>query len=487
MTATRKILWGVLLAVVAIGCGRPPQAHLEKAAAYLREKKFDRAEKHLHLVVNAEPENAQAFNLLGIAQQNAGKPQDAAVSFQRALELASASKLDDDAHIYRHNLGIALYNAGEFSAAAAELARVPAKNATADTFEYLGLAHLHAGNFDDAQRAFRELLKFRPKDPETLNHLGIIAARKRDFRQAERWFADALAQNPKLSEARLNLAVLLHGELNRKNDALPHYQQFIAEHPDREDVRLVIAALTQETPQKKPTPTPQGGVAAAKPTPEPPPVEAPAPPTKPAGAPKPEPAPEKPAEPPVIATAKPPPPPPPPAPTATKRVRTKKPIPTLREGDRAKAVEAFNDGVRLHRDGRLNDAVAAYHRSTRLDPTFATAYYNLAIAYRALGLQERALEAYDWALAANPNYNDARFNQAILLQELGYLDEAAENFEVLARANPRDATVQWALAKIYERDPATRAKARAAYETFLKLEPTSPLAREARAWLAANR
>jgi tetratricopeptide (TPR) repeat protein len=146
----------------------------------------------------------------------------------------------------------------------------------------------------------------------------------------------------------------------------------------------------------------------------------------------------------------------------------------------------FNGGAYLQRQGKAVDAISEYTKAVAADPSYSRIYYNLAIAYSAIGQSERALDNYELALMADPNYLDARFNYALQLQTSGYTDDAITQFKKLLAANPNDATCHLLIGRLYARDRATFPQARNHYQEFLKLSPDSPLARETRHWLDQN-
>jgi len=115
------------------------------------------------------------------------------------------------------------------------------------------------------------------------------------------------------------------------------------------------------------------------------------------------------------------------------------------------------------------------------------AYYNLAIAYSDARQPDRALENYELAIMASNQFTDAHYNYAILLQAQGYIDDALTQYEFLVRSNPNDALAQLGAATLYARDRTTLDKARQHYQTYLRLAPNSPPARDIRRWLDQNR
>ena len=54
-------------------------------------------------------------------------------------------------------------------------------------------------------------------------------------------------------------------------------------------------------------------------------------------------------------------------------------------------------------------------------------------------------------------------------------------------SSPNEASAHLSIATLYARDRSTFGKAREHYQTYLKLSPNSPLARDIRRWLDQNR
>ena len=64
----------------------------------------------------------------------------------------------------------------------------------------------------------------------------------------------------------------------------------------------------------------------------------------------------------------------------------------------------FHQGLTLSKQGRWNEAVAAYKESLRIDPNNAQTYLNLGFVYYELGYDREAQDAFDRAsrLQARP-------------------------------------------------------------------------------------
>jgi tetratricopeptide (TPR) repeat protein len=369
--------------------------------------------------------------------------------------------------------GVEYYQQSDYAQAASCFEKALAKApATAQAHTLLGVCRLHQGKPDAAIRCFREALKLDanylaarynlalaqleqgqtdlaaaelrqlaalPGFPSeghahlatAYNNLAVTAARQRDVKRAELCLQLALAADPKSASATRNLAA------------------------------LKPSAVVPPRPTLPVTPPPTATVAvvtAPKPLPATPPVAT------------------------QVVTA------PPSIPVSTPSNRRVAIAPRqLKAGSRYSSKNLFNEAVKLHQQGKLPNAIALYARAVAADPTYAQAYYNLAIAYRDNRQTDLAFDNYELALMADPTFQSARYNYAILLQNQGYIADALEQYEKILQESPNDAAVHLTAAQLYVRDAASRAKARQHYEAYLKLAPTSPLARDIRAWLDQNR
>jgi tetratricopeptide (TPR) repeat protein len=134
---------------------------------------------------------------------------------------------------------------------------------------------------------------------------------------------------------------------------------------------------------------------------------------------------------------------------------------------------AYNNlGVIELQRGKIDDAIAEYHQSLRLDPDYPEAHYNLGSALlekrdidnaisecqRAIELQptdpdahvilgnafvakgelDRAIDEYRHALALRPEDSKAHYNLGIALQQKGDIDAAAQEFEKAGESEPHE-------------------------------------------------
>jgi Flp pilus assembly protein TadD len=70
--------------------------------------------------------------------------------------------------------------------------------------------------------------------------------------------------------------------------------------------------------------------------------------------------------------------------------------------DRGKSKEQVEFGIKVAQNGLWNEALYRWAKATELDPTYAAAWNNLAIAYEHEGKFEEAKKAYEKALELDP-------------------------------------------------------------------------------------
>jgi Tfp pilus assembly protein PilF len=76
-------------------------------------------------------------------------------------------------------------------------------------------------------------------------------------------------------------------------------------------------------------------------------------------------------------------------------------VPAWAQRDQAKEQVEF--GVQVAQRGLWREAIYRWERATQLDPSYAAAFNNLAVAYEQDGQLDKARAAYEKALALEPN------------------------------------------------------------------------------------
>jgi type IV pilus assembly protein PilF len=72
-------------------------------------------------------------------------------------------------------------------------------------------------------------------------------------------------------------------------------------------------------------------------------------------------------------------------------------------GQRGDAKEQVEFGIEVAQRGLWREAIYRWERATQIDPTYAAAFNNLAIAYEHEGQLDKARQAYEKALALDPD------------------------------------------------------------------------------------
>ncbi len=172
------------------------------------------------------------YNAIGAACCNAGRLQEAADYYRRALNL------QPDYPEARANLGDVLARLGR-SADALMLLRqaVAARPDDAQARDALGRALAAAGRVDEALECFRTAVRLNPELPELRVNLGNALLLKEDIDGAIAAYRAALELNPAYTIAEHNLALAL-ARAGRHREALEHYEVVRRREPGSSRVLL---------------------------------------------------------------------------------------------------------------------------------------------------------------------------------------------------------------------------------------------------------
>ncbi len=124
-----------------------------------------------------------------------------------------------------------------------------------------------------------------------------------------------------------------------------------------------------------------------------------------------------------------------------------------------------NLGLAYYNLGRIDDSIAHYEISRRLDPSMANTHYNLGLALMKAGRASEAVEPFEEAVRILPYYFNAHLNLGIILMRLGREQEARAHFAEASRYDSAPAEVHFlfgvSLAELGRWDEAIRNYARA--------------------------
>lgn len=107
--------------------------------------------------------------------------------------------------------------------------------------------------------------------------------------------------------------------------------------------------------------------------------------------------------------------------------------------DRKAAQKHFQAALAAHRGGQTADAIRGYLEAIGADDSYGIAFYNLGLAYYAIGKMALAGEAFEKAVKLNPAYVDARYNLALVNHyHLGNSPLAMRELETVLSQKPDD-------------------------------------------------
>jgi len=225
---------------LSLGGGDPALLEIAAESASQLDQNADAAHYWQRLGELA-PDNAQAWNGLGIALQRLGAVDEAETAWRRALTL-----LPDDANLHT-NLGLLLEERGALAEAEQYQRRAVALAPdSAPILTNHGDLLAHHGRPDEALALYGTALARDPNFATAHCNLGVLLTDQGDARAAEASFHHALALQPDFPQCHVNLAQLLLVQ-GRFDEGWPHHES-----------RLVRARRKGEIPLSTSTPQWQG-------------------------------------------------------------------------------------------------------------------------------------------------------------------------------------------------------------------------------------
>jgi tetratricopeptide (TPR) repeat protein len=155
-------------------------------------------------------------------------------------------------------------------------------------------------------------------------------------------------------------------------------------------------------------------------------------------------------------------------------------------GDRRAASGAFTQARVAEQNENWTTALGDYRQAAALDPAWFEAQYNAGVIAHRLRNFDSALASYETALALQPDSVDARYNFALALKAAGYVPDAADQLKKILAANPSEVRAHLALANLCAQSLRDPTQARLHYLKVLELDSRNPQATDIRFWLAAN-
>ncbi len=96
-----------------------------------------------------------------------------------------------------------------------------------------------------------------------------------------------------------------------------------------------------------------------------------------------------------------------------------------RTQNRGRAKEQFNAGRDYGQQERFIDAAAAFRRAVEIDPSYASAWYNLGWVFAKLGNSKDAISAFEKAVSIQPDLKDGWYSLAAMYAALDKAENVA--------------------------------------------------------------
>jgi len=210
------------------------------AEKYQQAGHFQYATQICQQIVDAEPDHASAWNMLGVIAYQTG-------SLERATDcLARAVAAQPGDACFRNNLGVMYYTRGKFAEAQAcyeQALRIDP--AFADAHNNLGNLQKDQGKLDEAVASYRRALQFRPDHSDAHNNLGNAYRDQHKLEEAAASYRSAIRLRPNFAQAHSNLGTALR-DLGRHREAEASYRDALRYKPDFAEVHTNLGVVLQD-------------------------------------------------------------------------------------------------------------------------------------------------------------------------------------------------------------------------------------------------
>jgi tetratricopeptide (TPR) repeat protein len=187
--------------------------------------RYHDVESHCQQIVQTEPNNAEAWDLLGLSQLRLNQLGAAELSFRRAVEIRPERV---ECHL---RLGSALMGQVKFAEAAASYqTAVQLAPNLLEAVLGLGLALLCLGRFGEAASCFHKAIDLKPDQADAHNFLGDALRGQGKWQEALAAYDRAIELRPAFADAHNNRGFTLD-ELRRADEAVASFDEAIRLRP----------------------------------------------------------------------------------------------------------------------------------------------------------------------------------------------------------------------------------------------------------------
>lgn len=376
--------------------------------------RYEEAEASYRRALALRPGYEQVhLNLLGLlarmgdAQKQAGRADDAARSYERALQIEVAPPA------VHYRIAKELHALGRLDAAVAVYRRVlHAEPAFEEAHINLGNALRSLGQLPDAAASFRKAIEIQPASVVAQVNLGAALREMGQLHEAAACYARAIEIEPQRAEAHVNLGNVYQA-MGRLQDAIESFRAATQARPDFAEAHYNLGNALRDAGRSAESLACFERAIALKPG------------------------------------------------YADACLNLGIALAAL--GRTHEAIASYRRAIELNPRfpnshsslgnalgavGRLEEAVASHRRAIELDPTLAEAHNNLGNALKDMGLLADAIGSYERAVELKPDYFAARSNILFATNYLARLDpeaalEQARAFGRIATASRKAEFTSW--------------------------------------------
>jgi len=186
----------------------------------------DKAISEYDLIINENPNNADAINNRGLAYNLIGNTEQAIKDFDRAIHL------DPDGFDIFNSRGIAYHKIGELDKAIADFNRSIEINPNyINAYGNRGNVYFDMERYEEALHDYNQLIKIDPKDKLVYSRRGRTYYRLGDYKKAIEDYSKAIKLNPQFSEAYNNRG-MAYTQVGKTTEAINDFKHAIELFPE---------------------------------------------------------------------------------------------------------------------------------------------------------------------------------------------------------------------------------------------------------------
>ncbi len=190
------------------------QLSVEAARGYIQRGNWEAAKRHLRSAQEADPNNAEVQEALGLVFQNTGEFELADQHFRKAVSLdGSSSRI-------RNNYAVYLYQQKRYEDAASQLEKVVADTlyeGRPNAYVNLGLVRMKLKQYEPARAAFDRARLMDRRNPLTLFQLAEANYQLGELARAQDFYSAYRKQVPKQTAGSLWLGIRLADKFGDRN------------------------------------------------------------------------------------------------------------------------------------------------------------------------------------------------------------------------------------------------------------------------------